>query len=53
MLIHRFRDGFAEAVLKTLINVGQDIVNGTQDYDIRKLDVGSYQCIKWNHRYRS
>ena len=29
------QDGFAEAVLKTLISVGQDIVNGTQDYDTR------------------
>lgn len=29
------QDGFAEAVLKTLIEVGLEIVNGTQDYDIR------------------
>lgn len=29
------QDGFAEAVLKTLIEVGSEIVNGTQDYDIR------------------
>lgn len=29
------QDGFAEAVLKTLIQVGKDIVEGTTDYDIR------------------
>lgn len=29
------QDGFAEAVLKTLIEVGSDIVNGTQDYATR------------------
>lgn len=29
------QDGFAEAVLKTLIEVGIDIVNGTQDYATR------------------
>ncbi len=29
------QDGFAEAVLKTLIEVGSEIVNGTQDYNIR------------------
>lgn len=29
------QDGFAEAVLRTLIKVGKDIVNGTTDYDIR------------------
>ena len=29
------QDGFAEAVLKTLIEVGVDIVNGTQDYATR------------------
>lgn len=29
------QDGFAETVLKTLINVGNDIVNGSQDYDVR------------------
>lgn len=29
------QDGFAEAVLKTLIDVGIDIVNGTQDYATR------------------
>lgn len=29
------QDGMAETVLKTLIKVGKDIVNGTQDYDTR------------------
>ncbi len=29
------QDGFAEAVLKTLISVGKDIVDGTTNYDIR------------------
>lgn len=29
------QDGFAEAVLRTLIKVGKDITDGTTDYDIR------------------
>ncbi len=29
------QDGFAETVLKTLIQVGKEIVNGTKDYNIR------------------
>jgi len=29
------QDGLAETILKTLIKVGKDIVNGTQDYDTR------------------
>lgn len=29
------QDGFAETVLRTLIKVGKDIVDGTQDYDTR------------------
>lgn len=31
----QIQDGFAEAILKTLINVGKDIVDGTQDYSTR------------------
>ena len=29
------QDGFAEAILRTLISVGKDIVDGTKDYDKR------------------
>ncbi|MEN9945890.1 MAG: hypothetical protein RLZZ293_276 [Pseudomonadota bacterium] len=29
------QDGFAETILKTLISVGKEIVEGTQNYDIR------------------
>ena len=31
----QIQDSFAEGVLKTLINVGKDIVDGTTDYDTR------------------